>query len=128
MVRAYTPAKTKRAESSVRLAWSLAGARRACDACPLRLSVVAIMPRPKSHYATTGELSSAGLASVAPTKRPDLDNVAKLVMDALNGHAWRDDAQVCDLRTQKAWGDCGMLRVSVSCFCVPVSEYALLTT
>ena len=31
---------------------------------------------------------------------PDADNLAKLVFDALNGVAYRDDAIVCDMRAQ----------------------------
>jgi Holliday junction resolvase RusA-like endonuclease len=33
--------------------------------------------------------------------RPDLDNVLKLVMDALTGIAWRDDRQVCEIVASK---------------------------
>ena len=35
------------------------------------------------------------------TLKPDADNVAKLVLDALNGVAYRDDAQVVVLRVTK---------------------------
>jgi len=31
---------------------------------------------------------------ILPTTKPDMDNVVKLVMDALNGVAWHDDKQV----------------------------------
>lgn len=34
-------------------------------------------------------------------QRPDADNVAKSVLDALNGVAWRDDSQVTDLWVRK---------------------------
>jgi len=34
-------------------------------------------------------------------KRPDIDNVAKAVMDALNGICWKDDGQVCRLVATK---------------------------
>ena len=37
------------------------------------------------------------------TGRPDLDNVAKLIGDALNGIVWRDDAQVASLRIQRCY-------------------------
>lgn len=40
-----------------------------------------------------------------PTSRPDVDNYAKLVLDALNGIAWHDDAQVVSLSILKAWTD-----------------------
>jgi len=33
--------------------------------------------------------------------KPDIDNVLKLVMDALNGVAWKDDCQVTDVRIKK---------------------------
>ena len=33
--------------------------------------------------------------------KPDIDNVLKLVMDALNGVAWKDDCQVTDVRIRK---------------------------
>ena len=44
---------------------------------------------------------SAAEGSLDLTK-PDVDNVLKLVMDALNGTAWRDDAQVVDVHALKA--------------------------
>jgi Holliday junction resolvase RusA-like endonuclease len=40
-------------------------------------------------------------------QKPDADNLTKTVMDAMNGVAWRDDAQVCSLSATKviATGD-----------------------
>lgn len=39
-------------------------------------------------------------------KRPDCDNLVKLVADVLTKlHFWGDDSQVSDLRVTKAWGD-----------------------
>jgi Holliday junction resolvase RusA-like endonuclease len=35
------------------------------------------------------------------TKRPDVDNIAKIVMDALNGVAYEDDAQIVELYAVK---------------------------
>lgn len=35
------------------------------------------------------------------TARPDADNIGKLILDALNGVAWDDDASVVDLRVTK---------------------------
>ena len=39
------------------------------------------------------------------TIKPDLDNLAKGVMDALNGVAWHDDSQVDNIQLSKAWAD-----------------------
>lgn len=57
-------------------------------------------PRPKSHY------NSKGVKPLAPayhTQKPDAENVAKAVLDALTGICWRDDSQVCSLTVNKKW-------------------------
>ena len=41
------------------------------------------------------------MRSEPDTFKPDADNEAKLVMDALNGLVWADDAQVVDLHVVK---------------------------
>ena len=38
------------------------------------------------------------------TKRPDVDNLVKLVMDGMNGIVYDDDAQVVDLSSKKIRG------------------------
>ena len=48
----------------------------------------------------------------ADTKKPDCDNFAKIIQDALNGIAFRDDAQIVDLRVTKGFGEHGV-RVTV---------------
>lgn len=37
-------------------------------------------------------------------QRPDLDNCAKAVLDALNRIAWADDGQVAEITVSKVWG------------------------
>lgn len=40
---------------------------------------------------------------VHPTKKPDADNIAKAVLDALNGIAYRDDSAVVELTVKKKY-------------------------
>jgi len=40
-----------------------------------------------------------------PIKKPDVDNLAKVVCDALNKIAYRDDAQVVDAQVSKYYSD-----------------------
>ena len=37
-------------------------------------------------------------------KKPDCDNIAKIILDALNGLAYDDDAQVVQLSVKKQYG------------------------
>lgn len=48
------------------------------------------------------------MPSYRHTKKPDADNVLKAVLDALNGLAWVDDAQVFSATVRKfvCSGDC----------------------
>ena len=39
------------------------------------------------------------------TKKPDCDNMAKIVLDALNEVAFHDDSQIVDLHIKKQYGD-----------------------
>lgn len=48
-----------------------------------------------------------------PTKRPDLDNMAKLVLDASNGILYDDDAQICHLSATKLYSEVSRIAISV---------------
>jgi Holliday junction resolvase RusA-like endonuclease len=105
--RTYTDPSTREAEDAVVAAWVDAGAPRLADG-PLVLSVTVELARPRSHLRSDGGLSAAGRrAGRHPRRRPDLDNVAKAVMDALSGRAWRDDADVVALYAVRRWAEPG---------------------
>ena len=40
-----------------------------------------------------------------PTKKPDLDNVLKIIMDGLTGVAFEDDNQICQVYMEKVYGE-----------------------
>jgi Holliday junction resolvase RusA-like endonuclease len=94
----YTPAKTKAAEDVI-----INIARYHCAPIigPVRMVIKAILPVAKSW---TKARKAAALAGAPHLSKPDGDNVAKLVCDALNGLAYADDAQVFDLRVVKTYG------------------------
>lgn len=78
----------------------------ACSAklplAPLEGAIEATMifyfKRPKSHYGTGKNAQTMKPAAVAAgvwhSKKKDLDNLVKFVLDSLNGRAYLDDAQV----------------------------------
>lgn len=79
----------------------------------VRLCLQFIIPRPKSHY-----FKNNALRMVAPTlctKKPDADNYAKAVMDALTVlRFWNDDSQVAVLHVQKLYGGNPGCRIEIS--------------
>lgn len=50
---------------------------------------------------------------IIPTKKPDLDNIVKSVLDALNKIAWKDDTQVVSITAAKLHGERPGLTVRV---------------
>ena len=48
---------------------------------------------------------------IRPTKKPDSDNVAKAVLDSINGIAYKDDAYVVDLTVSKYYADEGFVKI-----------------
>jgi len=109
--RAYTPAKTRQAHATIRQLWGYLGRHTIPDGVPFDIEVVATFARPRSHRGKTG-LTAAGRAQVVP--RPDVDNLAKLVLDALQGHAFADDTYCRRLVVSKEWGTIGTVAVAAS--------------
>lgn len=101
--RVFTPTASMRAEHRIQVEWISIG--RPTVEGPLSLEIDIVLRRPQNHYKSDGGLSAAGARSVRPTKRPDWDNVAKLVADALNGMAYHDDAQIVEAHTSKRWAN-----------------------
>lgn len=69
---------------------------------PLELSLLFVMPIMPSWSARERADAAAGVAF--PTGKPDVDNMVKLVKDALNEVFWHDDAQVCVVHARKVYG------------------------
>ena len=94
--RMYTPTETLRAERAIAAACAEAMAEAGIQPLvfgPVILNVDAYRPLPESR--------PKRVRSEPDTYKPDSDNEGKLVMDALNGLVWADDAQVVDLHVVK---------------------------
>ncbi len=70
---------------------------------PLDMRILAYLPVPQSDDAATQLKKLSG--EIRPTKKPDWDNIGKIIADALNGVAYHDDAQVVDAQTRKFYSD-----------------------
>jgi Holliday junction resolvase RusA-like endonuclease len=50
---------------------------------------------------------------IRPTKRPDVSNVIKIIEDALNGLAYRDDSQIVRVVGEKYYSDSPRVEVEI---------------
>jgi Holliday junction resolvase RusA-like endonuclease len=76
------------------------------DAGPVAVELAFRWPRPKGHYGSGRNAEVLrGAAPLLPAGVPDLDKLARAVLDALTGVVWDDDAQVVDLRLSKRYAD-----------------------
>lgn len=97
---AYTPDATVQYERLVQACWERAAGDWMADKDqPVVLYVVAFYPIPESDSKKMKERKLRNY--VLPTKKPDIDNVLKIIMDGLNGVAYYDDKQVVGVTIQK---------------------------
>ncbi|WP_167957941.1 RusA family crossover junction endodeoxyribonuclease [Anaerosporobacter faecicola] len=79
---------------------------------PLDVTIKCFFAPPKS---TSKKVRKKMLDSeILPTKKPDIDNICKVVLDALNGIAYKDDTQVVQLQMEKLYNDEPYVRVWIS--------------
>lgn len=98
-------ARTRPWKASVADAAATAVERRGMAplAGPVDVDVVFRMPRPKGHFNRHGALLPSSPST--PAGRPDIDKLARAVLDALTGIVFRDDSQVVRLGLAKVYAD-----------------------
>ena len=109
----FTPEKTAGYEALVAAAAS--NAMRA-EAGPLftgPLEAVLEMRIPIPASWSKAHKAAALAGTELPTSKPDIDNVAKAILDACNGVVFRDDAQAVMLVATKAFSDEPGVRVVI---------------
>ena len=50
---------------------------------------------------------------IVPTKKPDFDNIQKIICDALNGVAYHDDSQIVKADIEKVYSTTPHVEVNV---------------
>jgi Holliday junction resolvase RusA-like endonuclease len=109
---AYTPEKTARAENLVMLTATEAMRGRLPTERPVRVEIEAFFTMPRSMSIR----KRTSMAEAPCMKKPDMDNIAKLVLDAMNGVVYADDSQVVCMELVKRWSIIPGTRVRVSEF------------
>ena len=120
---AYTPSKTRKHEATVRLYAQQAMAGRQPTAHQVRLTVIQVFAVPASWARKARQQALAG--TLRPTVKPDWDNIAKSVSDAINGVVYLDDKQVVSARVEKWYGPQPELEVVAETLeATPATEHA----
>lgn len=105
----YTPEKTVEYEEKVKVAYNKDN-RGEFLIGPLIVDIEGVFPIPKSVSKKRRE----ELIGEPHMKKPDCDNVAKIILDPLNNLAYHDDGQVAKLAVAKVYGENPEVRVSIS--------------
>ena len=103
----FTPAPQRSFMEIVKMFAQRAMAGRAPMAGPLAMTLRAVYLHPASWSLTKKRRTRF------KTSKPDADNIAKLVKDALSKVAYADDAQIVILRVAKRYGPVAQLDVRV---------------
>ena len=106
----YTPKKTKDYEREIATAYRTQCRGIFSGAVAIEIHAYYEIPKSASRKRVLDMVSDRE----RPTKKPDGDNIAKAVCDALNGVAYKDDSQVVDLTVRKYYSKFPHVQVFIS--------------
>lgn len=109
-MQSITPEATRDYERLIRWSFTQAGGKHMGDK-DIIILITAVYPIPKSFTKRKRQLAEEG--QIRPKVKPDVDNIAKAVLDALNGVGYADDKQVVAFSISKRYGAEPRLIVSV---------------
>lgn len=99
----YTPKKTQEYEEYVKACWVAKYGSIQPSERPLEMNIVFYLPIPKSYSKKQkAEILSGRLKH---TKKPDIDNLIKSALDALNGLAYADDSKIIKVAAEKQYSE-----------------------
>lgn len=78
----------------------------------VRAEIDVLVAVPKSDSKTKKKAKIEGM--IRPTVKPDCDNLAKSILDSLNGLAYQDDKQVVELSIKKYYAENAEVRVRLT--------------
>ena len=110
-VSTYTPTKTRDYETVIKEAAQKAMGSNAVLETPVTVAIYITVPIPASYSKKRTEACLKDIER--PIKKPDIDNIAKCFLDAMNDIVYKDDTQVLTLHVTKVYGTVGMVEVMV---------------
>lgn len=112
-IAVYTPAKTLNWENTARMEAKLVmrSLKRSMLEGPVKVEIFVYMEIPKSWSPWKREAALKGV--IVPACYPDLDNVEKAAMDAMNGIVWKDDSQVVEKYSMKVYREIPAVAITI---------------
>jgi len=77
----------------------------------IEMRIMAFFEPPKSASKVKRVQMIYGL--IHPIKKPDADNIAKIIADSLNHLAYRDDSQIVEMAVQKRYAETPYVYVQI---------------
>lgn len=99
--QSVTPGKTVLYENLIKTCYLHTHEGERFEDEPLQVIIRAYYEIPKSWSKKNRQ--AAMERALLPTKKPDADNIAKVICDALNGLAYKDDKQIVDMLVMKRY-------------------------
>ena len=110
----YTPTNTKEYEELIKQYFKVKYPRYVPMENRVKVLIKAYFKIPKNTSKKNEELMLNG--NISPTKKPDIDNITKIVLDALNKMAFKDDNQITKIEVEKNYS-------SVEKLCIELEDY-----
>lgn len=107
----YTPTKTKNYEYLIRQLFIFKYPQFVQIENRVKVTIIACFDIVKSTSKKKETEMLAG--NISPTKKPDVDNIVKVVLDALNKFAFKDDTQVTKLEVEKKYAKVPKIYVKI---------------
>lgn len=108
-VSTYTPKKTMDYEIEIKNEYYLQDGR--FYEKPLHISIRSFIDIPKSWSKKKKEQATSDY--IKPEVKPDIDNIAKVVLDALNKVAYADDKQIVSMYVQKKYSTMPRIEIEI---------------
>lgn len=99
----YTPTTTKDYECLVEQYFLLKYPKFKMIEGRVAVNITAIFNIPKSTKKADKEKMLQN--EISPIKKPDIDNIVKIILDAMNKFAFKDDTQISKLSIEKLYGE-----------------------
>ena len=97
----YTPTRTKDYESLVEQYFLLKYPRFKALEGRIKVNIIAYFSIPKTTKKS--DINEMLENNISPTKKPDIDNIVKSILDSMNKFAFKDDNQITKLEVEKKY-------------------------